>query len=69
MGKKYSRELDAHVDLFELLQHGGEIYCGKCRSGIIRPMDDIFPLEKTFCFECDNCGAVYRYDPVNIIIT
>ena len=69
MEKKYSNEISVGTDLFELLQHGEKIYCGDCRCGILRKMNDFIPQEKAISFQCDNCGGIYRYDPVNIIIT
>lgn len=69
MEKIYSNELSEKTDLFELLQRGEKIYCGDCRRGILKKMNDLVPLEKAISFQCDNCGGIYRYDPVDIIIT
>lgn len=57
----------ANNDLFERLHAGEQIKCTVCGKGIIKPMSKR-PAEEEFCFECDNCKAHFRYDPVNVIV-
>ena len=54
-------------NIFERLHKGEQVKCLKCGSGIIRPMSDR-AVDKEFCFECDNCKAHYRYDPVVVTV-
>lgn len=58
---------DNKDDLFERLHNGEQVECLVCGKGFIKPMSDR-PLEQEFCFECDNCKAHYRYDPVIVTI-
>lgn len=54
-------------DLFVRLHKGEPVKCPSCKKGIIRPMSD-GPIEQVFSFECDECKAHFRYDPVNVVV-
>ena len=54
-------------DLFVRLHNGEKVVCPACGKGTIQPMSDI-PIDREFCFECDECKSHFRYDPVNVIV-
>lgn len=69
--KKEYKELEQNIlntiDLFNKLHKGEQVICTSCGNGIIKPMSNR-PIEEEFCFECNNCKAHFRYDPVNVIV-
>ncbi len=56
-----------NIDLFERLHGGEQIKCKVCGKGSIKPMGNK-PIEEEYCFECNHCGAHYRYDPVVVTV-
>ena len=55
------------INLFERLHNGEKIKCPMCGKEFIKPISNR-PIMQEFCFECNNCKAHYRYDPVPVTV-
>lgn len=56
-----------NIDLFSRLHNGEQVKCPICGKGYIKQMSDR-PIKEEFSFECENCKAHYRYDPITVTI-
>lgn len=58
---------DIETDIFPRLRNGEKVICPECGIGHIKPMSSL-PLDEESCFECDNCKAHFRYDPITVTV-